>query len=95
MMIRYTVRPDQVGRNLKLLRAVYEELESTQPDGLHQASFQLDDKITFVDFVMGPDLPEPLPRLEAFQRFRRTLDARYDEPPVMTELSEVGSFRFH
>lgn len=39
MMIRYRVKPDQVERNLELVRAVYAELESTQPDGLRYGTF--------------------------------------------------------
>lgn len=95
VMIRYRVKHDQVERNLELLRAVYEEMESTQPDGLRWATFQLEDKVSFVDFVGGTGPPEVLSQLEAFRRFRLTLDERCDEPPVMTELHEVGSFRFH
>jgi hypothetical protein len=33
VMIRYKVKRDQVERNLELLRAVFEEFESIQPDG--------------------------------------------------------------
>ena len=94
LMIRYRVKRDEVGRNLELLRAVYEEMEVVQPDGLSYATFQLEDGVSFVDFVETEDGPGPLPRLEAFGRFRSTLDERYDEPPTMTELREVGSFRF-
>lgn len=95
VMISYKVKRDQVERNLELLRAVYEELESTQPDGLHWATFQLEDKVSFVDFVAGEADPGLLSQLEAFRRFRGALDERCDEPPVMIELHEVGSFRFH
>lgn len=93
VMIRYKVKPDQVERNLELLRAVYEELESAQPEGLRWATFQLDDEMSFVDFAVGGG-QGVLSRLEAFRRFRSTLDERCDEPPVLTELHEVGSFRF-
>jgi hypothetical protein len=93
MMIRCKVKPDQVERHLELLRAVYRELESTQPEGLRWATFRLADGVTFVDFVAGDDLPGPLPRLEAFRRFRADLEERCDER-VASELREVGSFRF-
>lgn len=93
MMIRYKVKPDQVDRHLELLRAVYEELESARPDGLRWATFQLADGISFIDLAAGGGQGR-LSRLEAFQRFRATLDERCDEPPVMTELRAVGSFRF-
>lgn len=94
VMIRYKVKRDQVERNLELLRAVYEEMESTQPDGLRDATFQLEDTVSFVSFVEVEDGPGPLRQLKAFQRYRTTLDERCDEPPVMAELREVGSFRF-
>jgi hypothetical protein len=93
-MIRYKVKPDQVERNLELLRAFFEELESTQPDSLRDAVFQLEDKVSFVHFVETDNGPGPLPQLKAFQRYRTTLDERCDEPPVMTVLHEVGSYRF-
>jgi hypothetical protein len=95
VMIRRKVKPDEVERELESLHAVYEELESVRPDGLRQATFQLEDKVTFVDFVDLAEGPGVLRQLEAFQRYRATLDERCDEPPVMTELNEVGSYRFH
>lgn len=94
MMIRYKVKPGQVEWHLELLRAVYEELESTQPDGLRWVTFRLEDGVSFVDFVAGAGLPGPLPRLEAFRRFRANLEERCDER-VAAELHEVGSYRFH
>lgn len=93
VMIRYKVKPDHLARHLELLRDVYEELESVQPDGLRYATFQLEDEVSFVDLVAGPDLPRPLPELQAFQRYRADLDERCDEPPEMTDLHQVHSFR--
>jgi len=95
VMIRCKVKPDQVERDLELLHAVYEEMQSVRPDGLRYATFQLDDKVTFVAFAEMEDGPGVLQQLEAFQRYRATLDERCDEPPVMTMLHEVGSYCFH
>lgn len=94
VMIRYKVSPDQVERNLELIRAVYEEMEGARPEGLSYATFQQEDGVSFVDFVAMEDGPGILSRLPAFGRFRSTLDERCDEPPTVTELREVGSFRF-
>lgn len=93
MMIRYKVKPAEVERHLELLDAVYEELESTRPDGFRWATFRLEDSLTFVDFVVGEDLPGPLPRLESFRRYRAGLEGRCDERDA-AELYEVGSYRF-
>jgi hypothetical protein len=94
VMIRYKVKRDQVERNLELLRAFFDELESIQPDGLRYAVFQLADEVSFMHLVETEQGPGPLPTLAAFQRYRTTIDERCDEPPIMTHLNEVGSFRF-
>jgi quinol monooxygenase YgiN len=94
VMIRCKVKPDQVERNLELLQAVYEEMRSVRPGGLRYVTFQLEDRVTFVAFAEMGDGPAVLGQLEAFQRYRATLDERCDEPPVMTMLHEVGSYAF-
>lgn len=93
IMIQYRVKPDQLERHLELIRAVYDELDETQPDGLRYATFQLEDEAAFVDIALSPDLPGPLPQLKSFQRYRADLDERCDDR-IATELHEVGSFRF-
>lgn len=92
VMVRYRVKPDQVDRNVELVRAVYEELQRTQPDGLRYATFQLEDGVSFMHFAIQ-DGESPLPGVAAFQRFTQDIRERCDEPPVVAELSEVGSFR--
>ncbi|MBC6456914.1 hypothetical protein [Actinomadura sp. HBU206391] len=96
MMVRYKVKRDQLERHLELHSAVYEALESSQPDGLREATFQLEDEVSFVSFVEAEGLPVPgVEKLEEFQRYRADLDERCDEPAVMTPLRVSGSFRFH
>jgi hypothetical protein len=93
IMIRYRLKADRLEHHLSLLHAVYEELEATAAESLHYATFQLDDELEFVDIASGPRLPEPLPRLESFQRYRAGLEERC-ERMVSEELHEVASFRF-
>lgn len=92
VLIQYRVKPDQLDRNLQLLRAVYDELDTVQPAGLHWTTYQFDDKVTFLDIVGGTAPPQELATLPAFRRFRATLDERCDEPPFMSELHIVGSY---
>jgi quinol monooxygenase YgiN len=94
VMIRCKVRPDEAEASLESFREVYEEMRSVQPKGLRYATFQLEDKVTFVSFA-EMEGPEVLQQLEAFQRLRATPRERFDEPPVLTVLHEVGSYGFH
>jgi len=94
MMIRYKVKPGQVDRNVALLRDFFNELDATQPGDLRYAVFQLDDQVSFVHLAHTELGAGPLPMLPAYRRFRTAVEQRCHEPPVMTELHEVGSFRF-
>jgi hypothetical protein len=91
-MVRYKVKPDRVAENEELVRAVYEELSRTEPAGLSYATFRLDDGVSFVHLASS-DGPSPLTSVPAFKRFQENIADRCDEPPVVTELSEIGSFR--
>ena len=94
VMIRCKVRPDEAEASLESFREVYEEMRSVQPKGLRYATFQLEDKVTFLSFA-EMEGPEVLRQLEAFQRLRATPRERFDEPPVLAMLHEVGSYGFH
>jgi hypothetical protein len=95
VMVRYTVKPDQVAENERLVRDVYEELHRTGPEGIRYATFRLDDGVTFVHVasVETDDGRNPLAQVAAFGRFQEGVGARCDVAPVVTELTEVGSYR--
>ena len=94
VMVRYRVKPDHAAENEQLVRDVYEELAQLQPEGFRYGTFKLEDGITFVHLATHETDGNPLGRVEAFARFQENLRDRCDEPPVLTELEEVGSFRF-
>jgi hypothetical protein len=94
VMIRCKVRPDGVDACLGSFQEVYEEMRSVQPKGLRYATFQLEDGVTFVSFAEMDQGPAVLRQLKAFQRLRATPGERFDEPPVLTMLHEVGSYGF-
>ena len=93
VMVRYKVKPDRAAENEELVRAVYDELARTEPAGLHYATFQLDDGVSFVHLASTEDGQNPLSRVEAFQRFQENIRDRCDEAPVVAQLREIGSFR--
>jgi hypothetical protein len=92
-MVRYRVKPDQAERNEQLVRAVYEELHRVEPDGLRYETFRLEDGVSFVHIAEQEGLTSPLTELKAFKEFQNRIEERCDEPPVVMELSEIGSFR--
>ena len=94
VMVRYRVKPDRVQENERLVGDVYEELGEVQPDGFRYATFKLDDGASFMHLaVQGDGVENPLPQLAAFARFQADIADRCEQPPVVTPLEEVGSYR--
>jgi hypothetical protein len=48
VMVQYTVKPDRAAENEELVRAVYDELHETGPEGRPYATFKLDDGVSFI-----------------------------------------------
>jgi hypothetical protein len=92
-MVRYKVKPDQVERNEELVRAVYDELRETELAGLRYATFKLEDGVSFAHLAITADGSNPLAQVPAFRRFQERIAERCDEQPVVSTMSEIGSFR--
>jgi hypothetical protein len=95
VMVRYTVKPGRAEENERLVRDVYDELHRTGPEGIRYATFRLADGVPFVHIVSveTDDGRNPLGNVAAFARFQEAVTERCDVAPVVTELSEVGSYR--
>jgi len=91
-VMRYTVRADQLQSHLDLLRDVYDDLADTRPGGIAWTTYRVTGTRTFVEFVEGPELPQPLPQLESFRRYRVGLDDRCEGDREFLELQVVGPF---
>ena len=93
VIVRYRVRPEHAAENEKLVRAVYAELHETKPAGLRYATFRLDDGVSFLHLsAHDTDGPNPLTKVEAFKRFQEKIADRCDEAPVVSSLTEIGSY---
>jgi hypothetical protein len=95
VIVRYKVKPDRVAENVELVRAVYDELERTNPPGLRYATFQFDDGVSFVHVAVNETDSErsPLSGVAAFKDFQREITERCEEQPRVSEVREVGSYR--
>jgi hypothetical protein len=92
-MVRYRIKPDRVAENEALVRAVYEELAQTRPEGFRYATLKLPDGVSFVHIAEIAEGENPLSSVAAFARFQDGMGERADEPPVVSELTPIGSYR--
>lgn len=93
VMVRYRIKPDRVDENEALVRGVYAELASLAPEGFRYATLKLPDGVSFVHIAESEEGRTPLPGLGAFQRFQEGMGERCDEPPVVSDLTPIGSYR--
>jgi hypothetical protein len=68
ILVRYKVKKAHLDDNVRLIRAVFAELERQKPAGVRYASFRLEDGVSFmhVATVSGPN---PLTALAVFKEF--------------------------
>jgi hypothetical protein len=92
-LIRYRTHPEQAAANEELIRAVYEELRATQPDGLSYATFRLADQVTFLHLVRAEQTPSPLLAVRAFREFQAGIADRCEQPSAREQLTAIGSYR--
>lgn len=95
-MVRYKVKADKISENEAFISKVFEELQSEHSKGIRYASFKLPDGQSFVHIVSieTDDGSNPLAELASFKAFIEQIKDRCEEPPVPSELTEVGSYNF-
>jgi hypothetical protein len=91
VVVRYRVKPDALEENLRLVRAVYEELASTRPEGLRYRTYRVDER-TFVHVALVEGAGNPLDEVAAFRAFTAGIDSRCEEPPAALGGELVGSY---
>jgi hypothetical protein len=96
VMVRYKVKADRAAENELYVRSVFEQLQRDRPPGLRYATFKLADGVSFVHIASheAADGGDPLRKLAAFKAFTAEIKDRCEDPPVVAELTEVGSYGF-
>jgi hypothetical protein len=95
IMVRYKIRPEFVAENERDIKRVFEQLAGERPPGVRYASFKLADGVSFMHIVSLKTTADrsPLSELPAFNAFTAAVEKRCAEHPVVTNLTEVGSYQ--
>jgi len=95
-MVRYKVKADRAAENESYIAAVFDQLKREKPPGLRYASFKLDDQVSFVHIasIEVAGARNPLGQMSAFKSFVAQISDRCENPPVVADLNEIGSYRF-
>jgi len=92
-VIRYKTKPESAEENERLVRAVFAELAVKNPEGLHYASFRLEDRVSFLHVAVLDGDDNPLTKSAAFAEFQSGIADRLAEGPFQADATAVGSYR--
>lgn len=95
-MVSYTLKPDRVAENERLVETVFAALRESRPSGLRYATFRLEDGVSFMHVVSHDeaDGSNALTALPEFKAFAAGVRDRCASPPVRVEITEIGSYGF-
>lgn len=94
-VVRYQVKPERADENVKLIEAVFADLDERKPEGFTYKAFRLEDGVSFLHVVIEHDVDEPdsLQDVPAFQAFLAGIADRCDVAPVATGATVIGGYR--
>jgi len=93
-MARAKIKPGKVAEVEKAVREVFKEIEAARPQGVHYASCKLPDGETFLILLgLEDDEDNPLFAISAFRKFQENLSSWIAGPPVIEQLTPIGSYR--
>ena len=92
-IVTYTVKPGREEENAALVRAVFEELAQTRPDGLRYAVFYLPDSRQFIHLYTDDGSPTGVQGLESFKAFVTGAEDRHEQPATVTKPELIGDYR--
>ena len=95
VVVSYQVRPEAVEEHVRLIKAIFEQLNVERPGNVEYKVVCLDDGVSFVHVSTAdtPDGSNPLPELAAFREFGKDSAARVATPPNPTPAEIIGSYQ--
>jgi len=93
-MVKATIKPDKTSEMEKAGREMFTAIEAAQPQGVRYASCKLADGETYMILLeLNDNENNPLGTVQAFRDFQDSLRSWLAGPPVVEELTPIGSYR--
>jgi hypothetical protein len=95
VVVSYQVRPEAKAEHVRLIKAIFEQLQVERPGNVEYKVMCLDDGVSFVHVSTAdtPDGSNPLPEMASFRQFGQDSAARVATPPVPTAAEIIGSYQ--
>jgi hypothetical protein len=95
VVVSYQVRPEAVAEHVRLIKAIFEQLQAERPGNVEYKVMCLDDGVSFVHVSTADtsDGSNPLPELASFRQFGQDAAARVATAPVPAVAEIIGSYQ--
>jgi hypothetical protein len=92
-MIHAKVKDENAATVDAAVKSMFAALDDAQPQGVRYTSFRQPGEASYTILLELPDGGEnPLPGVAAFREFQQQLKTWLAEPPVMEQLTTLGSY---
>ena len=86
-MVRYTVKPEAAEENVRLSRAVFDEVRTNQPADIAYGLFRQGDEFFHVFLNMAEDCSDAVTALPSFKAFEADMAARVLAAPAVSRVA--------
>lgn len=93
-IVRYRLQDDRIEENVEFVKAVFAELAAASPSGVHYATFQAEDGVSFTHVAVfdSAEARASLGQTAAFQAFTENIAERCEIPPDAVTQAVVGQY---
>ncbi len=91
-LVTYTVKPGREQENAALVRAVFDELAHTQPQGLRYAVLHIPDSRQFIHLYTDEGSTTGLGELASFQAFTTAAKEIHEQPAAFSKPELIGDY---
>jgi hypothetical protein len=86
-MVRYTVKPEAAEENVRLSRAVFDEVRWNKPDNIAYGLFRDGDEFFHLFLNLAEDSSEAVTGLPSFKAFEVDMAGRVLAPPAVNRVA--------
>jgi hypothetical protein len=91
-VVRYTTAAPAAEANEALVRAVFDALAQSRPEGVRYAAYRMDDGVSFLHVAVLDGDENPLMGIEAFRQFLSGITERCAEGPNVLNGTLLGAY---
>lgn len=93
VFIQYKIKPEQVSKVETLIRKVFDDLRTTNPDNISYSAQKSEDGQTFMHtYVAHEEVKNPVIGLQSFKELQEFIKLNHVEKPASITLSDIDNY---